>query len=1506
MSTDIKIIERDVQDSRLLSREEREARMKEIAATSKIPQYHFENFLELEDLALSIDNKRAKPDIPALLLRKLLMYDAVLPIVTEKVNRLKTNNDVYDYFDIPVLRKFGSDDFSDEKSDEKTGGKSLKIRKKKPKNRIGPVEGKPIPDEKFVVNEKPAASKTDTTKSIASVQVNGVKKFIHLEDIAGINKKNYDKLVYQTTNNETIQVSGIYINPYAPMVKYFRDKYPWSMNVFVSIMSGTYSTEYIHNRLFSPYHVTNPNDGELFLNNMREFIPLGFSHTKTPQTPNDKSNIYYIFTDETHMQNICTSLFEYLLYLEKIWAPLHQSYLITKAFQYSENITDFEAKNYSNAKETKEKETKTKEKETKGKQSVMPKFSELFKLMVTMLTKFQNLPNSVETKDVPIEIDSKILDFVKQLEPLLTRNRNIKYESSLYHDLWIADMLKVFEQFMDGKQKDFMHSLKDMLINQSKDEIINAESSIKKQHAFSRKLKEMRYRWIYIEKFGFDKFQAMYASMMKNGEEPTSMLSANVKKITDVYLMNVPIMTILPKNVRDIVEVEFQRVEKYADALSKNNCPHLDIENEMRMAVDNTVRLQKYNDIKKFIPEKERNISTGIPQTMITCTNCKFPLICPHVRDLNELEKSRKTDDETRAFINKYADVPIESQFYCKICGEPISDDSSLEGTVAFAEGQVEDYHYADDELRDFIWQEASHLVRNFTETSGVQTNKFTNKFIGTVVTSVYEFIFAIEKKLIKSKTSSIDEIRNKKKLFTVIYVMALLVKIISENSSRLRFVANKRDFKNEKTKVSGLTGKFEKIPVGKLLGMALNIIVSSQNVLITKIEGMSNTVVQNSLLKAFKVINTLLGKTVVPQVKDEEIITTLLLDPLYRYIISAHVWTSLSKNVVSNETVGNKAVTAFKKLKDSYLDPNVSLGKDIKEMEKSTYVFEGIKEPKFDMKYVELFDKITDLSKTDADKNVNPVDALYTGYWIKSFLHTFEYIHSRMYIHPLWKVDILEDADETLRIEVNKPYQEYFDKGKTLAKSERVLFDLMLYYKMRTYQVLPFIKNSEFITDSEPDKYLAQKYGDHLNTKFNFKLGFEEPKKVGFHFHKWDIIVYDTNGVKKAFTLKDINKKTEEENADKHTWHVDDVYCSICFYPKSTITTTYVEKKIDPVELLESNQTLESFYNFYSNQCPALSGKPENLHEFNSKETCSKCGYVKGEHNKTYFTKWLPVFNKEVVSEQNDEELEPTDWTTVKMPQSIEHPKIGDDIKKWKFNPNVITEVANATHGIVEKKFIIKAIKKTAYYNLWLNLGLSQSLDFDDLMSGKATPYKDITILNAKIRETQIGNYIYKLMVDYNMLKNHKNLTLSPEMKELITPELLKVLDKLPDFTNDFTIGYNQLKRTYYKNDDVHNLASWVLEFLCKTILKIYKAAKETGPFLAFYIGEIFDSEKNISKPKDNKMAQVLANTKSDDTAIMQDDTVSDAFNTVSGPDKDPVGYEGMDYDGHNEEANT
>jgi hypothetical protein len=1594
MSKDIKIIEREVRDTRLLSREEREARLKEAANATKLPSYHFENFLELDDIVLSIENKRTKPEILALLLRKLLSYDAVIPIVAHKINRLQSTADVYDYFDIPLLRAFGSDEES------VWGAGKKKKNRRDPSKAVSNEKLKITPESPEAVILKKETESVDTitmpsvipgsTGSIApkdaekpknavTVQINGVKKFIHLADVKQYIPGKPDFL-YQTSNNETIYVVGVFIDHTSPLIKYFRDKYPWSMNAIVAIMTGTYNVNYLHNRLFSPVHIVNE---QLFMKNLQDFVP-GLI------TVGNADRMYYIFDNEEQTKHICESIFEYIIYLEQVFATLQQSLIISKAFTHAAEIAGTEpagvardvviAKraeihNEGTSDDSKSQKQKSKPKKGKSenpdlesdsdsdsmesyaeieggekevpklkkpaekvvpiveltpntsKKRNVPKFSELFKLMAIMITKFHILPTGVEPMEVKIEIDSRVGELLTQLHPFMSRRREVKYESSLRYDLWINDMFELFEKFYASIEssadirKEFATELKQLLLAKSQEEYVSAELYVRQQREFITMFSEMRYRWIYIQKFGWEKFVSLY--------------SAPIGKYEWKNMRLAPIMSLLPKNVADIIEVEYKRVEKYTDALYNNNCPHLKVESTMRSTEVISERHAAYNELRKFIPESERNLSQGIPTEMLTCTVCKFPLICPHIRDLYELERNKRSDDEIREFINKYSgNAPVDRHYYCRICGEPISDSTELDITVSFAKGVDQDYHYADDELRDFIWQEASSLIRGFTEFKGVQTNKFINKFVGTIVNNVYEFVAAIEKKIIKAKTSSLDDIQNKRKLYTIIYVIAFLVKVIGDNSDRIRFAIRRGKSSDENTpaRKSSIEGTFTKEPVGKLLGYAFKILMSSQNVLISRIEGMSDVVVQNSLLKAFKVITSLLtGKTSVPQVKDEEIITTLLLDPLYWYIVDAGVRTKIGVGAMTHPSV-----VSFKKLRDSYLDPNVSLGRNIKEMEKSTYVFEGINEPTFSSGGTDAFMQLVE--KGTADKDVFVENGLYPGYWEKSFQHVFEYIHSRMYIHPLWKVDIVsvpsdqskitsqtdDETEEVLHIDINKPYAEYFEKYEKLAAAERILFNLMIYENMRTLHKLPFRKYGDFVLESNPDTSLALTYGNELNTKFPFKtMGVEQPKKIGFHTHKWDLIMYSIGNNKSAprkmFTAKDMGKKVEQEAASKELWYVDDVYCSLCYFGKSSIVEDFITQKIDIISSIEEQQQLESFYNFYASQCPYYSGRGtktgDTIHEFSEKSgSCKNCGYEKiygVDKNKTYYGKWLTTFKKDLIVESEQlaslekiYELQAYDSKKlVDIPPAISAPKIGDDVKKWKYNLNVVTELANTLWDSM-KGIAFKNIKKQSFYNAIVNLGLTQDLNYDDILVGKLNPYREMNYALAKRRENQVGTYIYKLMTDYNTMRNYKNISALPaEIKEIVnSAALVKILDKLPNFTSDFTIGYSQMKRIHYTDDAAPELANWVLEFLCKTLLRIYKIAKETAPFLSYFIGEILDTERSISKSKDNKIAQVLANTKSEEITSNEDQPISEAFNIVAKKDADPVGYDDMDYDGHND----
>ena len=189
------------------------------------------------------------------------------------------------------------------------------------------------------------------------------------------------------------------------------------------------------------------------------------------------------------------------------------------------------------------------------------------------------------------------------------------------------------------------------------------------------------------------------------------------------------------------------------------------------------------------MPVKERTLSHGTQTDFIQCNVCKFTLICPHIRDLMELERKRKTDEDVRRFIFKYAgETPLYLKYYCRICGEPISDTSEASKIVEFVDGQKVHYGSVEDTLRDEIWKETSFIVRSFVEFKGLQTNKYINRFVDTLVNGIYQFIYAIEKKLLKAKTSSLEEINEKKKLFTIVYVMALIAKAINDNPTLLKF----------------------------------------------------------------------------------------------------------------------------------------------------------------------------------------------------------------------------------------------------------------------------------------------------------------------------------------------------------------------------------------------------------------------------------------------------------------------------------------------------------------------------------------------------------------------------------------------------------------------------------------------------------------------------------------------------------------------------------------------
>jgi hypothetical protein len=128
------------------------------------------------------------------------------------------------------------------------------------------------------------------------------------------------------------------------------------------------------------------------------------------------------------------------------------------------------------------------------------------------------------------------------------------------------------------------------------------------------------------------------------------------------------VLELLKQSERKPVELEFERRAKYLEAVLNNKCPHVKLYRQFRLAKTDEKSRQYYGELKKFF--KNPTTDSG----MITCNNCSFDIICPHMRDFTELEFQGKLYSEIKAKLTKYIDKSVtKDSYYCKICGEMIS-----------------------------------------------------------------------------------------------------------------------------------------------------------------------------------------------------------------------------------------------------------------------------------------------------------------------------------------------------------------------------------------------------------------------------------------------------------------------------------------------------------------------------------------------------------------------------------------------------------------------------------------------------------------------------------------------------------------------------------------------------------------------------------------------------------------------------------------------------------------
>ena len=327
---------------------------------------------------------------------------------------------------------------------------------------------------------------------------------------------------------------------------------------------------------------------------------------------------------------------------------------------------------------------------------------------------------------------------------------------------------------------------------------------------------------------------------------------------------------------KNIIENEFSRQMKYRAQILGSKCPHWDIEKDFRHAVNETDKLHAYHKLEKFMTATDRkpSQSTRVPQTYIKCTNCKLDMLCPHVRDEyvnKKVLKEGQQSDYLHKLIFKYAgDAKIADAYYCTVCGEAITYNIKMEGFDAFVRGNKVHMSSAEDTLYEYLTGAITYIIST-VQFSGVQSAKFVNSFIKTAADVLIDYIAMQEKIINKSKTASQEESDAKKQLFTDIYIYAFLLKVLNDNpkafSFRLSVTTQKEKRKEKKT---------------NNFAVVSTIIVSSRNIIINKLN-LDTELIQKSLFKAYKLIDTNIKSSKITHTKSAQVVSPNI-NPVINY----------------------------------------------------------------------------------------------------------------------------------------------------------------------------------------------------------------------------------------------------------------------------------------------------------------------------------------------------------------------------------------------------------------------------------------------------------------------------------------------------------------------------------------------------------------------------------------------------------------------------------------------